>query len=234
MSAILTARGRRGFTVVELLVVVGIILVVASVAVASVIPFMKGRKLNSATRTLQAAVMRARSYAATRRTKATMRIFPAENQLVIYDSIRAAEAAESPDDRQYTYNSQTYDLLDARAGEPLDLPKGVEFWTPDAAPNSPVVSFNADRNGVPNSPNNLNNSVAAQHESSEMDNDVDDGQSAPEDLDPIIVFHPSGSLDPEGMGQSTSNWYLVVENQQNEKHAVEIMFSTGSIRIHQL
>ena len=229
-------RARRAFTVVELLVVVAIILLVASVAVASVIPFMEGRKLNSATRTLQAGLMRARSYAANQRTRATMRIFPGEGKAVIYRTIKAAEMAEASDDRQYTdpITGNTVDLLELRAGEPLDLPQGVSFWTPSADPQSPVVSFNSDRNGVPNTPNNLDGSVADQHESADADNNVNDQQNQPEDTDPIIVFHPSGSLDPVGMGRSTSNWYLVFENQQNARSAIEIMFSTGMTRIHEL
>jgi len=48
-----------------------------------------------------------------------------------------------------------------------------------------------------------------------------------------LVFHPSGSLDPQSMNHSTSNWYVVLEDKKGQQMVIEVIFASGLTRIHE-
>ena len=65
-----TARtSRRAFTLVELLVVIGIMVLLASMVTLAMVPLMRGQSLSSAARVVQAMVYRARTTAIMQRTE---------------------------------------------------------------------------------------------------------------------------------------------------------------------
>ena len=58
---------RAGFTLTELLVVVGIIVLVSLVTIPAMTPFLRGQRLRSGARTVQSAILMARTQAIRRR-----------------------------------------------------------------------------------------------------------------------------------------------------------------------
>ena len=218
MKTTLRHNVRRAFTLTEMLVVVAIILVIASIAVASVIPFLKGRRLAAATRSIQAAVLRARGYAATNRTSATLKVFPGYDKLVVYETELAARTASSPD----SHKGQ-------RVMEPISVPEAINFWTGNGKGNYVPLGASPTPDGVVRLKTAADGFPAVQNGEPVLINSAPNSNATDR-----LVFHPSGSLDPDGMGGTTANWFIVVENQQGTKTAVEIIFSTGMIRIHQL
>ena len=48
-----------------------------------------------------------------------------------------------------------------------------------------------------------------------------------------LVFHPGGSLDPQNMN-STSNWYVVLQDKRGDQMAIEVIFASGLTRMHEL
>ena len=58
---------RNGFTLTELMVVIGIIILVSLVTIPAMIPFLRGQRLRSGARTVQSAVLGARTQAIRRR-----------------------------------------------------------------------------------------------------------------------------------------------------------------------
>jgi len=79
-----TRRARRAFTLVEMLTVMGIMLLLATIVVIAVAPFLKGRSLASGARVVQGAIYQARAYAATQRTSATVYFDPEEGTVSVY------------------------------------------------------------------------------------------------------------------------------------------------------
>ena len=68
---------RSGFTLVEMLVVIAIIILVSVVAVPAITPFLKGQRLNKGARIVQASALAAR----------TMAINSRETRRLVFDSI---------------------------------------------------------------------------------------------------------------------------------------------------
>jgi Tfp pilus assembly protein FimT len=107
------------FTLIEMLVVIGIMILVASISIVSVAPMMKGRHLDSAARVVQSALYRARTYAATMRNEATVKFEKNEGKITIKD--------------------EDSNLLD----KPYWLPEGVEFESIEDSGGSalPEITF---------------------------------------------------------------------------------------------
>ena len=125
---------RRAFTLVEMLVVLGIITFLAAVTVAAIWPFMSGQALSGGARTLQAMIYQARAYAIANRTQATLYLDPNEKQMVLFATPEDLDSAlGAGDSRQY------------RADRPEFLPKGAKFGT-----DGGQVVMNASDNGIGN------------------------------------------------------------------------------------
>lgn len=103
--------GRRAFTLVELLVVMAIVVLLASLTVIAVAPFLKGRSLSAGARTVQGMIYQARAHAVTQGLSTTV-YFDVSNQSVSLgitsDFVRG--------------------VFDPRTGEPEHLPAGVRFY----------------------------------------------------------------------------------------------------------
>ena len=77
------ARGRRAFTLTELLVVVGIIAMMAALTTAAVLPMLEGRSLRNGARAVQALLYQARTYAAVNRAKANLVFYTADQSMLL-------------------------------------------------------------------------------------------------------------------------------------------------------
>jgi len=86
--------GPKGFTIIELLVVVAIMALVASMAVVAIAPMLRGRSMRSAAQSLQALIYQARSYAATYRKNATLYLGAPDGPLEVYPTLDAALARD--------------------------------------------------------------------------------------------------------------------------------------------
>ncbi len=100
-------RARRAFTLVELLVVIGIIILVAGISAVAVAPLMRGASLRSGARIVQAMIYEGRSYASAHHTKASV-LFDVDTGCV-----SVHETAEPSRDN--------------RIDQPGCLPRGVRF-----------------------------------------------------------------------------------------------------------
>jgi len=90
-----TARtSRRAFTLVELLVVIGIMAVLASMVTLAMVPLMRGQSLSSAVRVVQAMVYRARTTAIMQRTEVAVIFYVSDGSMHI-----VADPSVSLDDR---------------------------------------------------------------------------------------------------------------------------------------
>ena len=113
-----TAR-RRGFTLVELLVTVSIMVLVASIAVAAIAPMLRGQTMTTGAHAVQAIIYQARSQAVSLRTEATIRFHVTEGRMELY-ATHADAATLDPVAR-----------ADPRVEAPDFLPQGVQFMDLD-------------------------------------------------------------------------------------------------------
>lgn len=104
---------RRGFSLIELLVVIGIMALMAGITVLAVAPMMEGRRVSSGARIVQAMLYRARMYAAVNRRPASVWFYPGEGKVASYNGI--------PDPGDEVQKK------DRRIQEPGFLPAGVSF-----------------------------------------------------------------------------------------------------------
>jgi len=111
---------RRAFTLVEMLVVLGIMTFLAAVTVASIWPFMSGQALSGGARTLQAMMYQARAYAISNRTQATLYLDPDEKSMTLF---------ASPTDLDDGLANNKLLFVDKRADRTEFLPKGAKFGT---------------------------------------------------------------------------------------------------------
>ena len=108
-------HSRRAFTLVELLVVIGIMILLASMSVIAIAPMFRGSALAAGSRIVQAVVYQARTYAATQGTNATVFLDVANRSMSI--------------------SSIPNSGLQYRVDEPEFLPTGIRFVV-DANGNS--------------------------------------------------------------------------------------------------
>lgn len=116
-------RRYRGFTVLELMVVVGIILLMTALALPAVTTFLRGQRLQQSGRIMQSAFNEARRAAITQRTKQYLIFFRDQDEL-----------------GQVRYSAQRYRDRHGWEGEPFNLLPAVEIeTTPAAAPPGTVA-----------------------------------------------------------------------------------------------
>ena len=122
-----------GFTLVELLVVVAIMVLVASMAVISVGPMLRGRALRSAAGSVQALLYQARTYAATHNTYAALCIGVPDGPMELYAYVDFVQDVGDPSKRLLVEGTKTQTYL----------PTGARF-----ADNPPVQGGSGARNTV--------------------------------------------------------------------------------------
>ena len=111
-------RGRcGGFTLVEMLVVVGIMVLLTSIVVMATVPALRGHSLGAGARLVQAMIYEARTYAATQRCNATLYFDSEERSITLFNSPLGVPM-----------------FIDNRVQEPEFLPRGVVFQVPDDDP----------------------------------------------------------------------------------------------------
>ena len=159
----------------ELLVTVGIMVLVASIAVAAIAPMVRGRALDSGAHAVEAMIYQARTHAVTARTDATIRFRKRDGRMELFSTLSDAEDGAPA----------------GRVEEPDYLPVGVQFL--------------------------------------EFWNLVEVGPPAPPGELYLLVFDPSGSLDPTTPG--LRRIYLSDPNGRNVK-VVEVLFASGQTRIY--
>jgi prepilin-type N-terminal cleavage/methylation domain-containing protein len=129
---------RAGMTLVELLTVMGIIAVVATMSVVTFAPFMRGRALDSAAHALKNAVWQARSYAATHNVRAVLALYSNPPRAAVYWVDPQGSVNDPANWRGATGRPPS---LDPPVAKPTTLPGNVTFrWA--AAPVD-VLNWNA-------------------------------------------------------------------------------------------
>ena len=108
---------RRAFTLVEMLVVIGIIVLVASVTIPMMAPFYKHQAMRAGARTTQAMLFQARSTAINERTLAGVYLYVQEPTL----------ASHSVGDLVLALDSDGDGFLDDVVGTPAALPQAIDF-----------------------------------------------------------------------------------------------------------
>ena len=203
-------RCRDGFTLIEMLVVVGVIMLMTAMSVAAFAPFMKGRQLSAGARTVQAAVYQARAYAAANRVRT-----------VLYFATPPLIATMQEDHNIEPWSINLYSLgvdtngnavvSDEKIARPEFLPRGVTFLgtpIPTDTIYFPDQSTPAD---VP--PDDmLFDSIAG--------------------VGNALVFHPGGSLDPVYMGTVTQ--HIVLQDPSEQRKRISVMFASGMVYIEDL
>ena len=157
---------RAGMTLVELLTVMGIIALVATMSVVTFAPFMRGRALDSAAHALKNAVWQARSYAAVHNVRAVLALYSNPPRAAVYWVDPQGNVNNISDWRGPAGNPPPQDPPVAK---PTTLPGNVAYRSP-AAPVDTLNWNDADRRDFV-----LLNAAG---------------------VDNKLVFSPSGSLEP--------------------------------------
>jgi prepilin-type N-terminal cleavage/methylation domain-containing protein len=105
---------RGGFTLIEILVAVGIMVLLTSIVVMATIPALRAHSLGAAARQVHAMIYEARTYAATQRCKATLYFDTEERSITLFNSPLGVPT-----------------VIANRVQEPEFLPRGVAFQVDD-------------------------------------------------------------------------------------------------------
>jgi prepilin-type N-terminal cleavage/methylation domain-containing protein len=127
-----TAPRRRGVTLIEMLVVMAIIVMVATITMVSFSSFTRGRGVSSAGHSLKNAVWEARSYAASHSVRAVLALYSNPAGAAVYWVQPGAPV-------------NTVSNWQGPVSKPLYLSNGVQF----CEPSFPVQPY-AETNGIPN------------------------------------------------------------------------------------
>jgi prepilin-type N-terminal cleavage/methylation domain-containing protein len=153
-----TKFGHKGFTLVEVIVVVAIIGIMAAIAVPNFLSWLPNMRLNSAARDLYGIIMKAREEAAKRNNNCTI-VF---NQIiggttyayVLFEDSNPATCTGGPLGRSSDYDS----ALPTAAGEPIIA--RVEQWPQGVSVASASAAFDND-DTPPSVPTNSGNRIFA-------------------------------------------------------------------------
>ena len=128
-----TAPRRRGVTLIEMLVVMAIIVMVATITMVSFSSFTRGRGVSSAGHSLKNAVWEARSYAASHSVRAVLALYSSPAAAAVY-WLRPGDGTNNLNELR-------------RVSRTLYLSNGVQFFDSSA----PVqVYSDPEPNGIPN------------------------------------------------------------------------------------
>lgn len=107
------SKTNTGFTTTELLIVISILFVLAAIAIADIVGWIPGLRVNSAARDLVSDMQLARMQAVSKRNDYVMTFDTSNNRYRIYDD---------PDNDFSTAGAETGELL-----KTVDLPTGIQF-----------------------------------------------------------------------------------------------------------
>ena len=195
----------RGFTLTEMLVVMGVMILVTAITIPAMMPFFEGQALRSGARTTQAAVVRARSLAVTRNARAALVIYPENYIRVFLDEDR--EWPASPSAASITAS--------AEIGSQLNLPNATFFDT------------DAGSDGVDNDTDTAIDEADEEHPRSRTDPDI--SATAGSGDVRTIVFAPSGAL--SGSAATVGFSFYIVDAKGERHHRLTIVGSTGLLII---
>lgn len=128
-------QNRKGFTLIEILAIIAITGILASIMIVSLSPAKSNAKLRAAQREVAATIRTAQSYALQGKSQDVGRVcgygvyFPDDKERyeifynpLIAEAVPCEDQNISPANRQHSGNSET-------SGAPFDLPEGVQLST---------------------------------------------------------------------------------------------------------
>ena len=126
----------KGFTLIELMIVIAIMGIIATMAVPSYQTFMAQRRLNGAARQVMSDLMAARMQAITQNNEFKV-FFPDNHQYQILDDDDNDGIADTGE-AVHTKDIQTdyYDVTISRTGDPIFYPRGTAWGTSITVTNS--------------------------------------------------------------------------------------------------
>jgi len=201
-----------GFTLVELLVVVAIMVLVASMAVISVGPMLRGHALRSAARNVQALLCQARTYAATHNTYTALSI----------------GVPDGPIELHVYFSSDTFDadvvnlsnrLLVEGTKTQAYLPTGIRF-----VHDLPVVGGSSPRNTVAFAPTGCLDAAEMGIANRRIYVVASATQQVDNDLDGQINEDWRDGQNNDGDGQTD-------EDPPEQAKLIEIVFASGMAQV---
>ena len=121
------------FTLVEMLVVIGIIVLIASMTVPAMMPFFRGQSLNAGARVTKASLFHARSVAIARKALAAACLWNDGSIQIIWDANRDGDLTMASDG--------TLSTDDEQAGRTDYLPESIAFKEENPAPPPQLQDF---------------------------------------------------------------------------------------------
>lgn len=118
------------FTLTEMLVVIGIIILVATMTVPAMMPFFRGQSLSAGSRVTKASLFHARSVAIARKALAAACLYNDGSIHIIWDANRNSDlSATSPDDEQLGRTDYLPESITFKEANPTPPPQLRAFAT---------------------------------------------------------------------------------------------------------
>lgn len=132
MERIQTSRDRRGFTAVEMLVVIAITGILAALGVPLLQNFIHRAKMEGLTANTSTLMRLARSEAIKANVRTVVRFDLDNRRFIAYADLNGPLLGDAPDGVFNPIAGEPTRTTDYRVGVPFDLPVGVEFQAPAA------------------------------------------------------------------------------------------------------
>jgi len=243
------ARWRAGFTLTEMLVVIGVVVLVASLTTVAVLPMMEGRALAAGARVVQSMAFQARAFAATQSKISCLWFDGSKSEIGIlywdqaYWDAQSSHTIPGPPPHPETPGEAFVNAW-KRVEQPEHLPKGVRFMDQDTRTAIveavlPIVPIDDDSDGP---------GASKIDEDYYGDGDNDAPADGKTDEDPkayyLVVFGKDGGLlNDANFGPSEPlfwpkkfplpmNYEVRLQDPAGEKKKViEFTFASGLVKI---
>ncbi len=121
--------GTRGFTMLELLVVMAVMLIFSGVVAMTITPAVRNARLRASTLTVIAQLQFARSYAVANQTDAAVQFDPQQNGVAVVmnaqNTTHGSTPNDTPDDALDTGGALTWQVVTTPAGRFRKFPDGI-------------------------------------------------------------------------------------------------------------